>query len=139
MNRPWMPLYVADYLADTAHLNAAQSGAYLHLIMHYWQKGSLPRDDAQLAAIARMSPSEWKRARSIVAAFFQDGWTHRRIDRELAEADDKYRRRSVAGKKGADAFVASLRQGGQCPEQCHGQPEGIARPTTITITTTDKG
>jgi uncharacterized protein YdaU (DUF1376 family) len=107
-----MPLYVADYLADTAHLNAAQSGAYLHLIMHYWQKGSLPPDDAQLAAIARMSLSEWKRARSIVAAFFQDGWTHRRIDRELTEANDKYRRRSAAGKKGADAFVANLRREG---------------------------
>ncbi len=140
MNRPWMPLYVADYLADTAHLNAAQSGAYLHLIMHYWQKGSLPHDDAQLAAIARMSLSEWKRARSIIAAFFQDGWTHRRIDRELTEANDKYRRRSAAGKKGADAFVASLRKEGNAlsnapanasalPDQPQSQPQPQTRDT----------
>ena len=125
MSRPWMPLYVADYLADTAHLNAAQSGAYLHLIMHYWQKGGLPHDDAQLAAIARMSPSEWKRARSIIAAFFQDGWTHRRIDRELAEANDKYRRRSAAGKKGADAFVASLRKEGNAPINALGNTSAL--------------
>jgi uncharacterized protein YdaU (DUF1376 family) len=138
VNRPWMPLYVADYLADTAHLNAAQSGAYLHLIMHYWQKGGLPHDDAQLAAIARMSLSEWKRARSIIAAFFQDGWMHRRIDRELTEANDKYRRRSAAGKKGADAFVASLRKEGNALSNAPANAGCIARPTTITITTTDK-
>jgi len=39
-----MPLYVADYLADTAHLGALESGVYLHLIMHYWLKGGLPDD-----------------------------------------------------------------------------------------------
>jgi uncharacterized protein YdaU (DUF1376 family) len=42
MSQPWMPLYVGDYIADTAHLSCAESGAYLHLIMHYWRAGSLP-------------------------------------------------------------------------------------------------
>ena len=52
---PWMPLYVGDYRADTTHLNATQHGAYLLLIMHYWQHGGLPDDDEQLARIACMS------------------------------------------------------------------------------------
>jgi len=74
MKRLWMPFYIADYLADTAHLSAAEHGAYMLLIMHYWQKGGLPDDDAQLARIARMSPEEWSKARSIIQAFFGSGW-----------------------------------------------------------------
>ena len=85
-NRPWMPLYVADYLADTAHLNAAQSGAYLHLIMHYWTIGHLPTDDPSLSRIARMTLPEWRRNRPVVESFFMSGWRHKRVDEELSKA-----------------------------------------------------
>lgn len=111
MSRPWMPLYIADYLADTTHLRAAQSGAYLHLIMHYWQKGSLPDNDGQLSAIARMTSAEWKRDRAILAAFFQQpGWHHKRIDEELAEAEEKYQKRAGAGRKGGNAKAEGKQQ-----------------------------
>lgn len=93
MSRPWMPLYVADYLADTAHLSAAESGAYLHLIMHYWQKGGLPTDAKHLARIAKMTPDEWEEHCSSIAAFFDDDWRHKRIDRELENTRANYRRR----------------------------------------------
>lgn len=86
MKRPWMPFYVADYLADTAHLRAAESGAYLHLIMHYWQHDGLPSDDRKLAAIARMTDAEWRRSRPTIVEFFGPNWRHKRIDKELAKA-----------------------------------------------------
>jgi uncharacterized protein YdaU (DUF1376 family) len=99
-----MPWYIADYLADTAHLRAAQSGAYLHLIMHYWQHGGVPNDNTQLAAIARMSDPEWKKARPIIEPFFQmPGWKHKRVEEEIAKADAKYELRAAAGKRGGEA------------------------------------
>lgn len=106
--RPWMPLYIADYLADTAHLGALQSGAYMHLIMHYWQHGGLPDNDAALTRIARLTPAEWRRERPVLVAFFHDGWKHKRIDAELAHAAEVTSKRSEAasnrwGKRPANA------------------------------------
>jgi uncharacterized protein YdaU (DUF1376 family) len=117
-----MPLYIADYLADTAHLNAAQSGAYLHLIMHYWQKRGLPTDDRQLAAIARMTPRKWSRERDIIAAFFHDGWKHKRIDAELARSEDiSSKRRASAvqrhSKRDANAEQLDTQSQPQPPQE----------------------
>lgn len=99
MKHPWMPLYIADYLAKTAHLSAAQSGAYLHLIMHYWQIGGLPTSDDALARIAKMTLAEWKRSRDTIAEFFEDGWRHNRIDEEIAHADDISSKRKAAAER----------------------------------------
>ena len=101
MSRPWMPLYVADYLADTAHLGALESGVYLHLIMHYWLKGGLPDDAVQLAKISRVSLKQFNRLSPIIAPFFGRGWTHKRIDQELEKSGEisKKRRDAVAQRK----------------------------------------
>jgi uncharacterized protein YdaU (DUF1376 family) len=96
-----MPLYIADYLRDTRHLTAAEHGAYLLLIMQYWTAGCLPTDDARLARIASMSEAEWQEAKPVIAELFGPGWSHGRIDEELAKSAEKYERRSVAGKRGA--------------------------------------
>lgn len=98
--KPWMPLYIADYLKDTTHLGALESGAYLHLIMDYWQNGRLPEDDRLLARIAKLTDREWKRMRPILQAFFHDGWKHKRIDEELAHAEQvSTKRRNAANAR----------------------------------------
>ena len=99
-NRAWMPLHITDYLADTGHLNAAEHGAYLMLIMHYWQNGSLPADERLLARLARMSKAEWDESRDVLAMLFGPNWTHKRIDAELAKADEiiEKRRNAALGR-----------------------------------------
>lgn len=85
-DRAWMPLYIADYLADTGHLTAAEHGAYLLLIMRYWQDGGLPADERLISRYSRLSASEWSESRDVIAALFEDGWKHKRIDDELEKA-----------------------------------------------------
>ena len=79
------------FLRDTGHLRAAGSGAYLLLLFHHWSTGSLPDDDEQLSAIARMMRGEWKKAKPIIAKFFQPGWVHGGVWwNDLAEAKESY-------------------------------------------------
>jgi uncharacterized protein YdaU (DUF1376 family) len=114
MTAPYMPLFVADYLADTAHLTAAEHGAYLMLVMNYWQRGKpLPADDKKLARIARMSDAEWLDARSTIAEFFveADGaWTHKRVDAELAVAEEKTSKAKKAARISAEVRKANAEQ-----------------------------
>lgn len=97
-NRAWMPLHIGDYLADTGHLTVAEHGAYLLLIMHYWQNGSLPENERLIARIARMSASQWEESRDVLAMLFGPGWTHKRIDAELSKADEIIEKRRAAAE-----------------------------------------
>ena len=100
MKRPWMPLYVGDYLGDTGHLTTAQHGAYLLLMMHYWRKGELPDCDRQLSKITKLPLKTWCDYRAVLQAFFHDGWRHKRIDAELERVMRISEKRASAGQKG---------------------------------------
>lgn len=98
----WMPLYVADYLGDTGHLSTVEHGAYMLLIMHYWQHGGLPDDEEKLARIVRLRPKEWSNICSTLADLFLPGWRHKRIDAELAKAQQVIDKRRAAGRASAE-------------------------------------
>jgi len=114
MSAPYMPLFVGDYIADTAHLSTAEHGAYLLLIMTYWQRGRpLPDDNQKLARIARMSEAEWSEARATIGEFFEivDGeWRHRRVDREIAVAAEKSVKARAAARASANVRSASAQR-----------------------------
>ncbi|MBN9335068.1 YdaU family protein [Devosia sp.] len=95
-NRAWMPLHIENYLADTGHLTAAEHGAYMLLIMSYWREGGLPSDERLIQRMSRLSKDEWAESRDVLAALFQEGWTHKRIDTELAKADEIIEKRRSA-------------------------------------------
>lgn len=98
---PYMPLYVADYLADTAHLTTEEHGAYLLLIMNYWQRGkALPGDPQRLARIAGLSNERWTDVERTLNEFFEprDGlWFHARIETELRRVREKSEKAKRAG------------------------------------------
>lgn len=90
---PYMPLYIGDYLADAAHLTTLEHGAYLLLIMNYWQRGKpLPSQCERLANVVRMSCEEFEKIKQNLQEFFsvEDGfWVHKRIEVELAHFRSK--------------------------------------------------
>lgn len=99
MNRPWMPLYIADYLADTTHLSTTEHGAYLLLIMHYWTKGSLPKEEDSIRRITRMTARQWSQSRDVLRSLFGDEWRHKRCDHEIAQAVEKSKTNSANAKR----------------------------------------
>ena len=104
-----MPLYIGDYLADTARLTTEQHGAYLLLLMDYWRNGPLPADLSILATFARLpfdaSSSASSNAMAMLTEFFtlgEDGKLHHsRVDRELALAKQNQEKLSNRGKANA--------------------------------------
>ena len=97
MSAPYMPFYVADYLADTGHLTTVEHGAYLLLICHYWRTGGLPDDDEKLSRIARLNVEQWLNVRSTLVQLFISPWKHKRIDAELEKDRQREMRARLAG------------------------------------------
>lgn len=111
-SRAWMPFYIGDYRRDTAHLTTEEHGAYFLLIIHYWETGPLVADDRQLARIAGLSLKRWMAVRATLKSFFLnpatqnlsqhllDGrWHHKRIDEELAKAENISTKRRLAAMR----------------------------------------
>lgn len=123
----WFPLYVADYLADTAHLTTAEHGAYLLLLMHQWRNGSVPADEAQQARIVRASLPEWRRISGNIIAYFtptSSGLLQMRLERERERAAQHAERRAKAGKKGAEGRWQ--RDGKRMANACDSHSDRIA-------------
>lgn len=102
----WMPLYIADYLADTSHLSTEEHGAYLLLLMNAWtNEGVLPVNEERLRRITRMDRASWEASWPELKTFFyeDDGQLrHHRLDAELVRAKANVKQRSEAGKASAE-------------------------------------
>jgi uncharacterized protein YdaU (DUF1376 family) len=100
----WMPFYVGDYLSATGRLTTEQHGAYLLILLDYWKNGPPPNDDAVLAALARLSPSAWRKAKPALLGFFdvREGLLiQKRVEKERERTATVTEERSKAGKAGA--------------------------------------
>lgn len=84
---PSLPLFTDAFIADTGHLSATQTGAYLMLLMVAWRSPDcrLPDDDAKLARWARVDARTWPRLKPAVMEFWtlEDGfWSQKRLSKE---------------------------------------------------------
>lgn len=131
---PFMPLYVADYLADAAHLSTLEHGAYLLLIMTYWQRGeALPDDDKKLARITRLEPRTWAKIKPSISDFFEvsDGkYIHSRVERELSNV----RLKSLKNRKGGLARAKQMHS----ERSANAQPSDTDTDTVVPLSK-DKG
>lgn len=107
---PWMPFNVGDYLRDTGHLTVVEHGAYLLLIMRYWQDGGLPDDEKLIARYAHLTAEQWSESKDVLVALFDEGWKHKRIDAELAKAIEIIGKRKTAGQQRQSTRSASAEQ-----------------------------
>lgn len=102
---PYMKLYIAEYLAETTHLDATAHGAYMLLIMAMWRTGGkLPRDEDKLARVAQCTADQWAAVRADVLAFFRISGgiiRHKRVSEELAKYDAVVDGAKRAGKASA--------------------------------------
>ena len=102
---PYMKLYVGDYHGDTTHLTTVEHGAYLLLLMAMWRAGGkLPRDDKRMAALTKLSASDWAEIKATIMEFFTvsgGSVSHKRIVAEMAKYETVVEKRSKAGKASA--------------------------------------
>lgn len=102
-----MPIYWADYFADTLHLTTIEHGAYLLLIGAYWRRGEpLPDDDKFLAQVTKIGSKRWKKIRVVVSKYFilKDGvWIHKRLEKEILRSNARSASAQRAGNASATA------------------------------------
>jgi len=93
---PSLPLFTDAFIADTQHLDARETGAYLMLLMMAWRSPEcrLPDDDKLLARCARMDGRGWRHCKPKVMQFWdlEEGfYTQKRLRKEY-----EYVRKSAA-------------------------------------------
>lgn len=105
--RPFMQLYVSDFIGDTLHLSTEQIGAYMLLLMAMWNaRGMLSNEDQQLARITRVSVKRWHAISPDLMPFFEcdhDHIWHGRLTKELQKSERKSESRASAGARGGAA------------------------------------
>lgn len=105
MSIPYMPLFVADYEADTAHLTVEEDGIYMRLLRLCWRTPgcSVPDDDEWIKRRLRVSDDEFETVKRVIAEFFERDKARvfsPRLQREHERINETSQRRRNAGKKG---------------------------------------
>jgi uncharacterized protein YdaU (DUF1376 family) len=72
MSRPdsWMPLHIQDWRRGTLSFTATERGAYMELLLAYWELGPLPAEDKVLEGLVEVPRQGMEAGRAKVLAKF---------------------------------------------------------------------
>jgi uncharacterized protein YdaU (DUF1376 family) len=112
---PSLPLFTDAFIADTGHLSAQETGAYLLLLMMAWRLPDcrIPDDDARLARWARVDARTWRHIKPQVMEFwtFSDGfWTQKRLTKEREFASKRANTARVNGARGGRPKLLNFKE-----------------------------
>jgi uncharacterized protein YdaU (DUF1376 family) len=104
---PAFLFYPEDFMAGTAHMSPLAVGVYIRCLCYQWSHGSIPSNSKELSRLCGATPDELTEAWPSVTDKFQDAGEGRlqnkRLVETLADLRGKRRRRSTAGKRGAES------------------------------------
>jgi uncharacterized protein YdaU (DUF1376 family) len=102
----FIPLYIGDYLSDTANLDAEQHGIYLLLLMECWKKGFVTNDINSLIFLCKLGSKNEKNRKKILHIlnlFFykneNQNYQNKRIDKELTKARENKKKQRLRTEK----------------------------------------
>ena len=114
--RPFMQLYVSDFVGDTLQLSTEQIGAYMLMLMAMWNAGgTLPDDEVKLSRVVRMSLKKWRAISADLLTFFERAGgeiSHKRLTKELRKSLVKSEARAAAGALGGVAKALKTQASG---------------------------
>lgn len=103
---PWFPIYVQDFILDTAEFSNEEVGVYIRLLFHQWANKSLPSDMDRLARIASCERNafalQWDSALHVKFKKDSNGrLVNPRLERTRMEFLEKSQSRSNSGRAAA--------------------------------------
>ena len=103
-----LQLFTDTFSAETVHLTNEAVGIYIRLLCFAWTKNTKPFTTNSAYRICQCIDDQCqKKVDEVLEEFFQigevgkDNWVHKRLVEEHQYLTDKYKKRSMAGKKGA--------------------------------------
>lgn len=107
---PSMPLYCADLLADTSHLEPEVFAAYTRILYTMWlADGSVPDDDKFLARAGCISVRKWRMLRPQVMVFLMPFGEGRLTQKKLMKTRRNLVEKSTKNKDAANVRWAKQR------------------------------
>jgi uncharacterized protein YdaU (DUF1376 family) len=110
----WLPLYWQKFIIGTLELSAEETGAYILLLIHQWDKGFIPENDKEIKKISRVSTKKLSKVlekfEKINGKYYNNTIEIIRIEQQ--EKNDKNSNRGTKGAKARwDKHKLSIAQG----------------------------